>query len=890
MRSAFPKDSFLRNLEPSLARATDVAVMMPFVRSSTMLVLHDSLQEALGRGTRVRLLTGDSPTAEQARELLRLLDWMDANEQQRERGEGLFEARVWEKEQLGGGLHTSSWRFEGPEQAEVLLGSGEGEASPRLERASDAGMYQQVVDSFEDAWSRAQRFDLAWWEEFRARVRPEGLIVPNVIQADALAALANSRKRGHQRALVVMATGLGKTLLSVLDIAAFEKERGRSVRVLFLAHRMELLDQAAETFRRLRPESRLGWFVADRSDLEGDVVFASVQKLSRPEHLFRLRQATPFDYVVVDEVHHADAPSYRAILGSLEPAFLLGLTATPERSDEGDILGLFDDHLAYRVDLGEAIAQGYLVPFAYYGLMDDIAYENIPWHNRRFDTEKLAEAVQTEARMRRMWRAWEEHPARQTLLFCCSIAHAEYTCDWLRNRGVRVAAVHSALKADARAEALRRLEGGELDALCSVDVLNEGVNLPSVDRVVMLRPTESLVVFLQQIGRGLRRAPGKASLTVIDFVGNHRVFLDRLRGLLALGTGKERLSLRDYLVEGKQPELPPGCSVQVELKAKELLSWLLPSKGSVLVDAYRELREARNARPTAVELHRMGCSPRSLRATYGGWLRFVQSEGDLTADEAQALEAGADWFDDLETMGMAKSFKMVLLKALLDAGALGVGMPLRELAIRSQAILYRSRELSKDLARELEGVQALTGEGRAPEPERFLEYWKNNPIKAWADSRWFGLEGEDFIVRLPIPETAREAFLDLTRELVDYRFALYRDRRHLEMEEGSSFEAKVLSNGKEPILKLPSRAKRPGLPSGELEVRLPDGRRWRFRMMKEFCKVAQLVGARQNALPELLRDWFGPAAGKPGTAFYVRFSEGPEGWRVEPVTNATVTA
>ncbi len=134
----------------------------------------------------------------------------------------------------------------------------------------------------------------------------------------------------------------------------------------------------------------------------------------------------PFDYVVVDEVHHAAAASYRAILGRLKPAFLLGLTATPERADEGDVLGLFDDHLAYRADVGEGIARGLLVPFAYHGLKDDVAYENIPWRNRRFDPERLAEAVQTEARMQRMWTAWEAHRATRTLVFCCSVAHAEY--------------------------------------------------------------------------------------------------------------------------------------------------------------------------------------------------------------------------------------------------------------------------------------------------------------------------------------------------------------------------------------------------------------------------------------------------------------------------------
>lgn len=895
------QDPFLRHLRPLFERATDVAVLAAFVQDSGLELLHESVEEALARGARVRILTGDYLAITQAVALRRLLDWRDESLARREEGTGPFEARVVEVERQGvPSFHPKSWRFMGDGLAVAFVGSsnisraalGAGiEWNLRVERDRDPRAWQEVVEAFERWWERARPLDKEWIDEYTARAQHAARALPpgeqeaepvpprrepHSVQSEALRALARSRSEGRRRALVVLATGLGKTLLAVLDIEAVRTELGRTPRVLFLAHRAELLAQAAETFRRQLPETRFGWFIGERSELEGDVVLASVQKLSRPEHLARLEKAAPFDYAVVDEVHHADAASYRAILGRLAPTFLLGLTATPERADEGDVLGLFDDHVAHRADVGEGIARKLLVPFEYLGLKDDVAYENIPWRNRRFDTEALANAVQTEARMQRMWRAWADHPARRSLVFCCSVSHATYVRKWLGAQGLRVAEVHSGPGSAERTESLKKLAEGELDALCTVDLFNEGVDVPLIDRVVMLRPTESPVVFLQQLGRGLRRAEGKPKVTIIDFVGNHRVFLDRVRTLLALG--RQPLSLRDFLVGGQEPELPPGCSVQVELEVKELLAKMLPSGRIEVERVYREIRDAREHRPTAGELFRMDYRPGTLREAYGGWFGFVEREGDLSPEEARALEAAREWFEELETTPMSKSFKMVLLEALLEANALEQGMEEAELSDRSLAVLHRSPELMKDL----EGVTALD-DPRNPSPRSFRAYWRANPIKAWTQGKWFRLDGGRFVPRFSAPEDAREAFQALTYELLDYRLAQYRARDERSGAQGTAFETAVTWNKRDPILKLPSRTMRPDVPSGELDVRLPDGSLWRFRMMKEFCNVARPVGMDRNQLPDLLRRWFGPQAGHPGTAFRIRFTPGPDGWWVEPV-------
>jgi hypothetical protein len=358
-------------------------------------------------------------------------------------------------------------------------------------------------------------------------------------------------------------------------------------------------------------------------------VFASVAKLARKEWLARL-DGQAFDYVVVDEVHHATARSYREILGVLRPSFLLGLTATPDRADAADVLGLFDDFVAYRADISRGVAVGRLVPFHYFGVKDDIQYAQIPWRNGRFDPEELARAAQTEQRMQTLWRAWGEHPGARTLIFCCSVAHVDYVAAWLLGRGVRVAKVYSAPGSDDRDVALERLASGDLDAVCAI------------------RPTESGVVFLQQLGRGLRASGDKAALTVVDFVGNHRIFLERLRTLLSLGDRHASAALHVLIDEG-HVDLPAGCSVDLELEAKALLEALFRVGGADEVErAYRELRDLRDVRPSAAELLERGYRVDVLRRRHQSWFAWVRSEGDLSDDALRAYDVDGPFLDDLE--------------------------------------------------------------------------------------------------------------------------------------------------------------------------------------------------------------------------------------------------
>ena len=625
--------------------------------------------------------------------------------------------------------------------------------------------------------------------------------------------------------------------------------------------------------------------------------------------------AAQFDYCVIDEVHHAEAPSYRRVLARLRASFTLGLTATPDRTDGVDIATLFDDILAAQATIGDGITEGSLVPFRYRGLKDDTDFEQIPWRNGRFDPLILEEKLANSARMERLWVEWladapDPPQLSRTLVFCCSRRHALFTRDWLRHRKVAAAALFSEsvgvdgprLVSDPRMASLAQFREGSLEALCVVDLFNEGLDVPQVSRVVMLRPTESKVIFLQQLGRGLRAAEGKTRLSVIDFVGNHKVFASRLMHVLALGKNGQPTSnpwedLKDF-VAGRPPGLPPGCTVDLDMEAKELLQRLVPSGGNAVVAAYRLMRMELERRPTPAELVHAGYLPLTVSASHDSWLDFCRGEGDLDAAEQTALDQHGLWFRMLQTTSLTKSYKMVVLRVLLDRDAIWDGMEIGELALACRAFLEGHPLLRADL----EGAGFRRGSGK-DEQTAFSNWWFKWPLSRWMDEqsgkKWFALQDKNFAANFGCPLAGRGAFEQLTGELVDCRLAQYARSRlpknGNKVGDGKAFfVARVTHSGGKPSLILPRVEDEPGRPMGPITVRLPDGKKWLFRLVKMACNSAgpksegvAEAGRATNQLGTLLRDWFGENAGLPGTRFEVKFTQemvaGGVVWSVEPI-------
>jgi superfamily II DNA or RNA helicase/HKD family nuclease len=407
-----------------------------------------------------------------------------------------------------------------------------------------------------------------------------------------------SRHHGHHRNLLVAATGTGKTVMASLDYASLRQQLRRS-RLLFVAHREEILDQSLATFRYALRDAAFGekWVGGSRPR-RFDHVFASIQSLNAsglqglaPDH---------FDIVIIDEFHHAAAASYHRLLDHLAPVELLGLTATPERSDGLPVLQWFDGRIAAELRLWDAIDQQHLVPFLYFGIHDGLDLREIPWRRGRgYDVDALSVAYTSSAAWARLVVQevvrHGEPDSMRCLGFCVSIEHARFMAQHFNKHGIPAVAIWGDSPWVEREAALRDLAAGRVRALFSVDLFNEGVDVPPVDTVLMVRPTESPTLFLQQLGRGLRKAKGKTFCTVLDFVGTHRKefrFDRRYRALL----GGSRRDV-ERAVQRRFPFLPAGCHMELDQKASEIvlrsLRDAIPSRWPLKVDELVSLRRER---------------------------------------------------------------------------------------------------------------------------------------------------------------------------------------------------------------------------------------------------------------------------------------------------------
>lgn len=651
----------------------------------------------------------------------------------------------------------------------------------RIDYPGDDG-YLEARSRFEELFAHPRTVTLsdAWIDQYEARrvplpraVAPGSLEqdpppTPTPVQIEALYALSETRDEGFRRGLVVLATGLGKTWL-----AAFDAVQMGARRVLFVAHREEILSQAADTFLRIRPKARIGFYAGKIRDVEVDVLCASVQTLGREAHLERFAP-DHFDYIVVDEFHHAAATTYRRLLAYFSPRFLLGLTATPDRSDQSDILSLCDDNLVFTYRLFDGIQSKLLVPFHYYGIFDSsVDYKEIPWRSGRFDQEQLSNKLATLARARHALAEWKHRKQARTLAFCVSIAHADFMASQFENAGIACAAVYAGSKL-SRADALERLRDGRLAIIFSVDLFNEGVDLPAIDTVMMLRPTESKILFLQQLGRGLRKSDGKQHLVVLDFIGNHKSFLHKPQALFGIDSSYKNLAEFARKAESNKLSLPDGCFVNYDLQLIEFLK-SLDSDG--IKNEYAALRDSLGRRPTLAEFYRSGASMQAMRNDYGDWYSLVHVMEDLDPDDQEIATTHRNFLRELETTAMTKSFKMVLLEAFQELSGWETPPPLLKLAERSWQVLQRRRVLLSDLP-------PAQREQPGGLDDTWHRYWRDNPINAWiglnrvaGKSAYFQIIDGKFLPSFELPAVQIKKFELMVQELIDYRLAAYELRR-----------------------------------------------------------------------------------------------------------------
>ena len=802
-------DPLLPHLAAHLDGAMGVDLAVAFTLESGVRLVEEYLRDVLERGGQVRILTGDYLGVTEPSALLRLLDLPRARQ-----------VRIFETN--GTSFHPKGYLLRYPnEEGIAFVGSSNltgtaletgVEWNYRVVTSRDDAGFLDISSAFEALFHHPSVREVTpdWVARYSARRRPPERVAvdlpdeapipipePHPVQQEALAALAETRRAGNTAGLVVLATGLGKTWLS-----AFDTVQSGFRRVLFVAHREEILGQAQRTFRTIRPTARLGLYTGRERDPEAEVLFASIQTLGRQHHLDQFDPAE-FDYIVVDEFHHAAAPTYRRLIEYFRPRFLLGLTATPERTDGGDLLALCGENLVYRCDLVEGIRRGLLSPFDYFGVPDEVDYSNIPWKSNRFDEEELTTAVATQARAANALGQFRRRAGERALGFCVSQRHADFMAGYFRDQGLRAVAVHSGQNSAPRAHSLQQLNAGELDILFAVDMFNEGVDLPNVDTVMMLRPTESQILWLQQFGRGLRHREGKR-LKVIDYIGNHRTFLLKPRTLFELGPGDAEIARALERLEQGTMELPPECSVTYELEAKDIIRALLriPLPGEALRAYYVDFKERHGVRPSAGEAYHDGYDPKAVRAAYGSWLEFVKSMGDLTSAQEAALERFSNFLSALEVTPMVRSYKMLVLLAMLALGRFPGPIGINELVGEFARMVQHYRGLRAEVGTALQSPNEL---------RRLIE---EQPIRAWTEGRgtgnvsYFSYEEGQFGWRSALPDAHREAFCELVREIAEWRLVSYL-RRTGAGNDAEQIVCRVSHSGDRPIIFLPDRSKHP---------------------------------------------------------------------------------
>jgi superfamily II DNA or RNA helicase/HKD family nuclease len=672
----------------SLKQADSVDIVVSFLMESGVRMLLGELDNALKRGAKIRILTGNYLGITQPSALYLIKHKL---------GEQV-DLRFYNEKNRS--FHPKSYMFHYKEYSTIYIGSSNISRSAltsgiewnyRFSSKTDTQNYEKFYNTFVDLFENhsvvidddeLKRYSKNWHRpavskdldryDLQDSKTSNNIVLfePRGVQIEALCSLENTRAEGARRALVQAATGVGKTYLAAFDSKKYE-------RVLFVAHREEILKQAAESFKNVRNSDDYGFFDGESKCTDKSVIFASVATLGRNEYLNNKYFASDyFNYIVIDEFHHAINDQYQRIVNYFNPQFLLGLTATPERMDGRNIYEICDYNVPYEISLKEAINKGMLVPFHYYGIFDDTDYSKLHIVRGRYDEKELNETyIGNVHRYELIYKYYCKYGSRQALGFCCSKEHAREMAKEFSSRGIPSVAVFSDASGEyteKRNVAIQKLKNGEIRVIFSVDMFNEGVDITSVDMVMFLRPTESPIVFLQQLGRGLRKCRGKEFLNVLDFIGNYEK-AGRVRFLLEgkSSTHGEVYHPSDRLL------FPDDCLVDFDMKLIDLFDKMdrkhLKLRDQVINEYFR-VKEFLGKRPSRLDLFTYmddNIYETAIRHSkdnpFKKYLEFLNDIGELNQIEEEFYKGiGREFISLLENTNMSKVYKMPVLMAFYN--------------------------------------------------------------------------------------------------------------------------------------------------------------------------------------------------------------------------------
>ena len=558
-----PPKKVLSTILHELENCNQFFISVAFVTTGGVAAIINKLQELENRDIKGKILVSQYLNFTQPEALKRLLQFKN------------IDLRI----ATTGNVHSKGYIFERKEHFNLIVGSSNLTAQAlatnkewniKISALDQSGIVEKVLGQFHSDFEKGTpvtvKYLLAYEKIYQSQLlsnrksahenldTAQQLIEPNSMQKDALNNLRNMRAEGKNKALIISATGTGKTYLSAFDSKAFNPKR-----LLFVVHRLRIAKDSLKTFQSVFGNNKsMGLYSGNQRDLDSDFVFSTIQTISKANHLDNFPE-DHFDYIIIDETHRSGADSYLRLIEHFKPQFLLGMTATPERTDGNDIFQLFDHNIAYEIRLSRAMEEEMLSSFHYYGVTD-LSIDNSEVE-KKSDFRYLVSSERVERIIEKAGFYGSDNGITRGLIFCSRKDEAIELSRLFNSKGLKTIALTGDDSEEERARAIEKLETDNLsqkiDYIFTVDIFNEGIDIPKINQIIMLRPTDSAIIFIQQLGRGLRKADGKSYLTVIDFIGNYEN--NYLIPIALYGdTSYNKDSLRKLITEGSK--MIPGAS------------------------------------------------------------------------------------------------------------------------------------------------------------------------------------------------------------------------------------------------------------------------------------------------------------------------------------------
>ena len=568
-----PKEKVLSSILHELNNCEGFYISVAFVTTSGIAVLLNTLILLEKKGIKGKVLVSQYLNFTEPEALKKLLSFKN------------IELKISTKDNA----HSKGYIFKTKKYCNLIIGSSNLTASALSENKEwnlkvsglhSSEIVNNVLSEFEQDFKNSTAVSLEFIENYeitynKQRInrqeltkdsseQTEEIITPNAMQEEALLNLKKLRDENKKKALIISATGTGKTYLAAFDVKAFNPKK-----ILFVVHRLNIAKKALETFKKLfKTEKTYGLYSGNKRELEADFIFSTVQTISREDHLSKFPKDV-FDYIIIDESHRSGADSYLRLINHFNSEFLLGMTATPERTDGNDIFSLFDHNIAYEIRLNKAMEEGMLSQFHYYGITD------LQVNNENLENTKNFNLLATDERVGKIIEKAKfygsDNGITRGLVFCSRNEEAKNLSLKFNERGYKTIALSGDNSEQERVEAIKLLESDDInekiDYIFTVDIFNEGIDIPKINQILMIRPTDSAIVFVQQLGRGLRKTENKDFLTIVDFIGNHKN--NYLVPVALYGdTSYNKDTLRKLISEGSKM-IPGSSTINFDEIAKE---------------------------------------------------------------------------------------------------------------------------------------------------------------------------------------------------------------------------------------------------------------------------------------------------------------------------------